>query len=96
MRVNAPGRPRNGLAITRPNPRSLNRELIGDLAPRIQLRERNDLFVRGNLKDAIRRRVDDGRPCWMCSGPSTSITAVPEATTLPLIAAPDPSFELVR
>ena len=38
---------------------SLAGDLVGDLAPAIQLVDRNDLFVRRDLEDAVGRRVND-------------------------------------
>ena len=35
------------------------RELVRDLAPSIQLRDRHDVLVRGDLEHAVGRRVDD-------------------------------------
>ena len=57
----APGRaderPRDDAADAEP----LADQLVGDLAGAIQLGDRHDLFVRGDLEDAVGRRVDDQR-----------------------------------
>ena len=50
-------RPRDDAADAEP----IADELEGDLAAAIQLRDRHDVFVRGNLKHAVGRRVDDRR-----------------------------------
>ena len=57
MAGRADERPRDHAADAEP----LADEPVGDLAVAIQLRDRHDVFVRGNLKHAVGRRVDDQR-----------------------------------
>jgi hypothetical protein len=49
----------NGLAMTRPTPIPLADQLVGNPADAIELRDRDHLFVRGDLEDAVGGRVDD-------------------------------------
>ena len=42
------------------DPHPLHEHAIGDLAHAIELGHRDHILVRGNLKDAVGRRVDDG------------------------------------
>ena len=61
--------------------------LIGDearrLADSVQLGQRDDLFVGGDLQHGVGRRVDDEAPVCMCWTPSSSMMAVPDAVLLP-------------
>ena len=57
--MNAPGLPTNGRAITRPEAETGHGEVVGDLAPLVELRHRDDVFVRGDLEHAVGGGVDN-------------------------------------
>ena len=46
------------------------------------------VFVGGDLEDAVGRRVHDQLPVVMCSAPSSSMIAVPDAALLPSTPRP--------
>ena len=45
--------------MTRPTPMPRADQIERDLADAVVLRDRNDIFMRGDLKHAVGRRVDD-------------------------------------
>ena len=85
VRLNAPGAPTNGRAITRPTPCPSAASSYAISQIRYSSGDRDDVLVRGDLEDAVGGGVDDRLAGAMCSAPSSSMIAVPEATLLPSV-----------
>ena len=94
----SPGKPMNGRAMTRPTPMPSTTSVVGRLAPARTSCGTTDTMpsCAGDLKHAVGRGVDDRASRSPCARRrSSSMTAVPDATTLPIDLAADARLELL-
>ena len=88
-----PESPGNGRAMTRPTACGPHRMPRATSHQSIELSDGHDVFVAGDLKDGIGRRVDDGSPVATCSSPSSSMISVPGGGAIAEDAAADGRLE---